>query len=45
MQEKLHLLIQNPNKRSGMGGINKDFIQKSSGATEKFLNFVLSNRM
>ncbi|GIM58983.1 3-deoxy-D-manno-octulosonic acid transferase [Capnocytophaga canimorsus] len=45
LQEKLHLLIQNPNKRSEMGGINKDFIQKSSGATEKFLNFVLSNRM
>ncbi len=45
LQQKLHLLIQNPNKRSEMGGINKDFIQKSSGATEKFLNFVLSNRM
>ncbi|MFJ1429607.1 3-deoxy-D-manno-octulosonic acid transferase [Capnocytophaga canimorsus] len=45
LQEKLHLLIQNPNKRSEMGEINKDFIQKSSGATEKFLNFVLSNRM
>lgn len=45
LQEKLHLLIQNPNKRSEMGGINKDFIQKSSGATEKFLNFLLSNRM
>ncbi|AEK22185.1 KDO transferase [Capnocytophaga canimorsus Cc5] len=45
LQQKLHLLIQNPNKRAEMGGINKDFIQKSSGATEKFLNFVLSNRM
>lgn len=30
LQEKLHLLIQNPNKRSEMGGINKDFIQKAA---------------
>ncbi|GIJ94865.1 3-deoxy-D-manno-octulosonic acid transferase [Capnocytophaga stomatis] len=40
LEEKLSLLIQNLDKRAEIGKINADFVEKNSGATDKFLEIV-----
>ncbi|GIJ97535.1 3-deoxy-D-manno-octulosonic acid transferase [Capnocytophaga stomatis] len=40
LEEKLSLLIQNPDKRAEIGKINADFVKKNSGATYEFLEIV-----